>query len=121
MSYCRWSSDQYQCDVYAYDTGPLIIIHVASNRYVLADGDTLPEEVNIADASPEEYLAYNRELSDVLSRADLVPIGLPFDGESFTEAGPAAAYERLVSLREAGYRVTQSALDALAEEASTHG
>lgn len=121
MSYCRWSSDQHKSDVYVYDSGPFIVTHVACNKRVLAEGDERPEPVSILDAGPEAYLAYTRELEAVLSRAELVPIGLPFDGESFTDPTPAEAAIRLKELRSLGYYVPQFAIDTLLEDASSHG
>ena len=35
MSYCRWSSDDFQCDVYVYESvAGGFVTHVAANRVV---------------------------------------------------------------------------------------
>lgn len=44
MSYCRFSTDDYQCDVYVYeDVGGWWSTHVAGNRPVYAE--PLPDPV----------------------------------------------------------------------------
>ena len=32
MSYCRWSSDDFRCDLYIYESAAGFVIHVAANR-----------------------------------------------------------------------------------------
>lgn len=34
MSYCRWSSDNWKCDLYCYEDANGYITHVADNRIV---------------------------------------------------------------------------------------
>jgi len=87
MSYCRWSSDNYQCDVYCYaDVGGGYTTQVASRRRI---------------PGADEYQH----------------IGLPYDGEMFNDPTPLAMAERLQMLAKAGYSVSQYAIDALLEEA----
>jgi hypothetical protein len=120
MSYCRWSSDDHKCDVYVYehcDGG--YVTHVASKRYTAdtpcpttpKEWGTMPTEL-FADA-----LAAQRTWLDA---ATLVPIGLPHDGESFSDDTPGECAARLESLRALGYIVPQYAIDALKEEENTH-
>ena len=56
MSYCRFSSDDYQCDVYCYaSVSGYYVTHVASNRPVL-DG-TLPPAVPWEKDNADAWLA----------------------------------------------------------------
>lgn len=58
MSYCRWSSDDFQCDVYCYEADEGFIIHVAVSRPVLKDGDLpprIPFQVQIPD-NPDDLM-----------------------------------------------------------------
>jgi hypothetical protein len=117
MSYCRWSNDNYQCDVYCFESvcGGFDI-HVAARRYV---SDKLMPELPDKwwDPPPEKMLAVFQRREQWLENADLVPVGGEYEGESFHKPDLAACAERLEMLREAGYRVPQYAIDALRAEA----
>lgn len=115
MSYCRWSDNDYQCDVYVYaDSRGGYTIHVASNRPIL--DEDLPPFVPLDEANIEAWLARNEKLEAWLDRAERRPIGLPYDGESFNVPTASEAADRLEMLKEAGYNVPQYAIDALREE-----
>lgn len=117
MSYCRWSSDSFQSDVYCFahvDGG--ITIYVASCRRESKiprppDGDPIND-------TEEEFVKKHEALMEWLKQAGLVPIGLPYDGATFVEPNERAAAERLLELRSAGYWVPQRAIDRLLEEAN---
>jgi hypothetical protein len=120
MSYCRWSNDDYQCDVYVYGSvGDFIAIHVAGNRVT---PDT-PPPAGIGDwwargkAGIADYMAREKAVEAWLATAERKPIGLPHDGESFEEPDEEAAAVKLEYLRELGYNVPQYAIDALREDA----
>jgi hypothetical protein len=115
MSYCRFSSDDFQCDVYVYEHcyGGWQI-HVACNRVVFKE--PLPEKV---ECTPENALAYAERMSrvtEMVRAADHVDIDLPHNGESFNESSPGACADRLEYLRGLGYVVPQRAIDALRGE-----
>ena len=38
MSYCRWSSLSWRCDLYVYESGMGIEIHVAGRRRMIPEG-----------------------------------------------------------------------------------
>jgi len=117
MSYCRFSSDDFQCDVYVYESclGGWEI-HVAGSRYVFQE--PLPPVIACTDENAEAFMARIRKVSDMVDQAGQEDIGLPCDGESFNERSPAECANRLIYLRELGYRVPQQAIDALLEEAA---
>lgn len=114
MSYCRWSSDDYQCDVYVYhDVHGGWTTHVAGRRHV--PPEPLPEPVAYRD-DPGGWMERHTAVMKLLDRAKLVAIGLPHDGERYNDPTPGAAADRLERLREAGYNVPQYAIDALRGE-----
>ena len=119
MSYCRWSSDDYQCDVYVYpDSRGGWTTHVAGRRVIF--GAPLPEPAPLphpfTDAQFDAWADRHRKVQDMLDMAERVDIGLPHDGETFNDPTPGDCAERLQSLRNAGYNVPQYAVDALLEE-----
>jgi hypothetical protein len=118
MSYCRWSSDDFQCDVYVYESLAGFETHVAAARHVLTK--PLPDPVPIPrgprarnESAWDEWFARNEQVHAILAATVLAPIGLQHDGESFTHATAAECAENLEALRVAGYVVPQYAIDAL--------
>lgn len=59
MSYCRWSSMDFKCDLYIYEAEDGIAIHVASNRVI---GD-----VPAIDWSSAELCALHIQSTDGVS------------------------------------------------------
>jgi hypothetical protein len=115
MSYCRFSSNDFQCDVYCYaSTYGGYITHVAAARHVFKQ--ELPPALS-EDASIVEMLARYKRMMELVNGAELVPIGGPYDGADFNDPTASAAADRLEQLRAAGYRVPQYAIDELREEA----
>ena len=116
MSYCRWSSDDHQCDVYVYeDCMGGFTTHVAANR--LKFNQPLPDPVPFKEENFKAWYARHQEVSSMLDKADRYPIGLPHDGESFNDPTERACADRLMALKAIGYQVPQYAIDALLEEA----
>ena len=115
MSYCRWSSDDFQCDIYAYEhVYGGFVTHVAGNRVVFSE--PLPPEVPFQKEFITEYIARHQKVLEMVGEATRVPIGLPHDGEDFDDPDADACADRLEYLRSLGYRVPQYAIDALREE-----
>jgi len=119
VSYCRWSSDDFQCDVYVYeDVYGGWRTHVAGNRPVFET--PLPEPVAWNpddDAAMRAYFERDRVVMRMVGDAARVPIGLSHDGATFDDPTPGACADTLLMLREAGYQVPQYAIDELREEA----
>lgn len=110
MSYCRWSSDNWKSDIYAYESDYGYEIHVAGNRIV---GDVPPVDY-MADIETvkRQYAAY----SAFMDGAERVPINLPHAGESFTCGDLEDFAWRLRLLREVGYHVPDYVFEEIAEE-----
>lgn len=116
MSYCRWSSDDFQSDVYVYEScyGGYAT-HVAGIRYVFAE--PLPSVLSYHD-DPTAWFARHEAVSEMIEKAGRRPIGLPHDNETFNDETPGECADRLEKLRALGYNVPQFAIDTLREEAA---
>jgi hypothetical protein len=116
MSYCRWSSDDFQCDVYVYeDCAGGFTTHVAGRRHVFKE--PLPPVVPMDEKLKDEYFERYEKVNKMLDEANLVDIELPYAGESFNDDTAGECADRLEELRDIGYIVPQYAIDALREEA----
>lgn len=121
MSYCRFSTDCYQSDVYVYDSDNGIVCHVASNR--LVSPNPRPKWTPRQDGEDNNsyvvtcLVDYMRACSEWAKNATRTPIGLSRDGRCFTFDTPSECIEGLEIMRAEGYVVPQSAIDALREEA----
>lgn len=140
MSYCRWSSDNWMCDVYVYASYMgCWTIHVAGTRNVIpplpdlpihrlatfggkydfeARKATYPSKLHAACAKTQFWLAalWHRAHMASVDAVPKRPIGLAYDGETFYSVTAGDCADRLEMLRAAGYRVPQYAIDALRAE-----
>ena len=115
MSYCRWSSDSYRCDLYCYaDIGGGFATHVAARRRIGIE--MLPPEPDPMTMPSQDFVDANEAWLDALHALPMVAIGLPFDGATFNDPTPAAFKARLLTLRAAGYRFPDSVLDRVDDE-----
>lgn len=120
MSYSRWSSNDFQCDVYVYEAEEGFVIHVASNRITwLVD---LPPHYEWEEGGFDfdQWYARSRIMSDLIDDETThtrAPIGLPHDGETFSYIEtPGECATQLVELRDMGYQVPDSVIKDLQEE-----
>lgn len=115
MSYCRWSTDEYQCDLYVYESvGGFWSTNVAGNR--LAYKEPLPAEVPFTADRLKEWHERHERVHAMVGEADRVDIDLPHVGESFADASAGACADRLEYLKGLGYRFPDDVIDALREE-----
>lgn len=99
MSYCRWSSDNFKCDIYMYEGSDGYHIHVASLRYVGEVPELAPKED--IDAFQESY----QKQAVWMETAERAPIGLRADGEAFVYTDLKDCLSKLKELKEMGYLV----------------
>lgn len=114
MAYCRWSSNDFQCDLYVYESDYGWHIHVAGRRHVF-DRAQLPPPVSPAD-DPEAWVERHQVLMGLIRDAELMPIGGPYDGENYLEDSPGAAADRVEMLMDAGYVVPEYVAEELRRE-----
>lgn len=104
MSFCRWSSMNFGCDLYCYESIEGYVTHVASLRVV---GD-IPEVdsslfLNYTDENVEKFFEQQKAQFDFLDTAERKPIGLKYDGQTFYD-DKETFLSRLNMLREEGYK-----------------
>lgn len=130
MSFCRWSSDDYQCDVYVWaDCEGGYRTEVAGRRRIfkvsLPPPVTLP--VGAANSSERDAWAVATvermrtvdALLDDESRSEWLDLPTPEGGNSYWHDTADEAADNLERLRGLGFNVPQYAIDSLrAERAS---
>ncbi len=116
MSYCRWSSLNWMCDVYCYeDVSGGWTTHVAGNRRVR---EPVPGEMDLFTSTTEEWMEAHRRTMDDLVNIPCEPIGLAHDGETFNDPTLESFRDRLLMLREAKYIVPDYVFEVIGEEMS---
>lgn len=112
MNYCRFSTDDFQCDIYCYeDASGGYATHVACNRVIFKD--RLPDRVPFDNEHALEWVARHKKVIEMLKNADRVPIGLRYDGMSFWDGTEEELLARLIKLRDVGYRFPDSVLNVV--------
>jgi hypothetical protein len=112
MAYCRFSSDNFGCDLYCYESAEGYVTHVASNRIV-----GVPPEIDLARASLEAIA----ERSRFFARCERKRIGLPCDGQRFVDGSLGEMIARVEGLLALGYRVPGGLLVGLRAEMNARG
>lgn len=112
MSYCRWSCDNFRCDLYTYESDDGFVIHVAGNRIV---GD-IPSVPDILTSPAVEYVAAYQARAQFLKTAEREPITLPHAGETIIAADLEEFDAWLHDLRALGYNFPDHVLEEVAEE-----
>lgn len=120
MSYCRWSNDDYQCDLYVFeDCGGWWQTYVAGRRRVLREGVEFPPPPTTPDEWVERHMAVSKIIADENEGVLWDWLDLPDlpEGDSFRDATPGECADRLEWLRSKGFNVPQFAIDELRAEA----
>lgn len=113
MSYCRWSSDNWQCDLYCYEnTFGSYSTHVAKARY----GGEIPVVPDIFKTPLEEWCEAHKKQMDYLKTAKRIPIDLPYAGESFDDPDLPSLLKRIKILKEVGYYIPAWIVPEIEEE-----
>lgn len=115
MSYCRWSSDCYQSDVYVYESDSGWITHVAGRGRRPLRPVPRPPDTTTANMAMAYWMACDRWVSEE-SNWEWHPVDARFAGLSFTDATAKDCAERLRELKAAGLNVPQYAIDDLEAE-----
>ena len=118
MSYCRFSSMDFGCDLYCFaDCAGGYTTYVAANK-IVGEVPKIPEFPLGKQDTPEWKawgVAYKAQM-DFLETAKRVPIGLPYDGERFNDLDLESFLARLLMLRERGYRFPDYVLEDVRSE-----
>lgn len=114
MSYCRWSTDNFECDIYAYeDVNGGYTLHVASSRFASKIPDA---SLSLKDIGKPGWLEQHKGRQAVIDASPLVAIGGEYDGLTFNEPDLDSFRSRLLQLREAGYAFPDYVLEVIEEE-----
>lgn len=113
MSYCRFSTDDFQCDLYCYESEGGYMTHVAGNRVVFKE--VLPPEIDW-EVDMEGYLARHNKIMSMVDKADRVAITLPHVGETFCDTTLEEFKDTLLMLKDAGYRFPDYVFERIEEE-----
>jgi len=112
MSYCRWSSDNWKCDLYCYahvDGG--YMTHVAGCRH-----KNVPELPAYGSASNSEHWEAYKKQMEFLDTAEIEDIGLEYDGSSFNDPDLESFLGRVLLLKKEGYHVPDYVIERIKEE-----
>ncbi len=116
MSYCRWSSDNFDCDIYAYEScyGGFQV-HIATNRYV---GEIPKVNYNLIqnDKTHQQFIEQRKAQSKFLENNVSKPIGLPHDGETFLYESLEDFKQAMIGFRKLGYRFPNYVIESIQEE-----
>lgn len=119
MSYCRWSTDDFQCDLYCYEsTCGGFTTHVASSKIMFTE--PLPPEVDLLE-DVDGYMQRHNKVMELVKTSPKEPIGLPYDGQSFNDPDLQSFLARLEQLKAAGYRFPDSVIEAVKAEIAHNG
>ena len=120
MSYCRWSSDDFRCDLYIYESAAGFVIHVAANR-VEWDPPTSPYKLEKLQLPHEKWRVIYDVYQKALEAAPRHPIGLPYDGESFSHLDLTDLRDWVKELLAVGYRAPDWLLSNIEENLAQQG
>jgi len=118
MSYCRWSTDDFQCDLYCFEhTSGYFVTYVAGNRLVYKE--PLPPDVPFEDT--EAWVERHTKIMEMAQEGEHIPIGLPFDGEEFWDSTLEDMLNRIKELKKLGYVVPDYVIESIEEEVRENG
>lgn len=119
MSFCRFSSDNFRCDVYLYaDCSGGYSLHVAGGRYKepIPEVPVPPVGKDAAGAEWQAFFDAHKAQGKYLETAATDPIELPYAGENWFNISAEEVLERLTELRGLGYRFPDYVLESMREE-----
>lgn len=114
MSYCRFSSDNWQCDLYCYGNEFGYFTHVAAYR-VVGDIPTVNTSL-LCEGKTSEFLKEHKKQSEYIDIAKREPLKLEHAGQSFRDPDLNSFLNRLLNLRELGYRIPNNAIEQVIDE-----
>ncbi|MGC0142769.1 hypothetical protein [Pseudactinotalea sp. Z1732] len=105
MSCCRWSTDDFHCNIYAYPSSEGVVIHVAVRRTHFTA--PLPDPVPLTPATAFEWAERHTRVAQMLQHAEREWIDLPHAGRTINEPGQAHPARQLRRLANLGFRAPQ--------------
>lgn len=121
MSYCRWSSMDFKCDLYCYEhVDGTWTTHVASNKVVTPIFPDAPWALLTKGGVVGRYvyLWWHRLHMWTVGIGIRRPLGLAHDGETFKDGSLEDFKSTLLMLRHKGYRFPDYVLEIVDDEIS---
>lgn len=113
VSYCRWSSDKGNSDVYVYE-------HFNGQFVIMVREQKFPEDFPKAptglEKESEDYAKAVRDYGKLLTEVEMVKLDLPLAGQEIRLDTLEEVYQKLAWMKGEGYRVPQFALDNILKE-----
>ena len=117
MAYCRFSTDDFRCDFYAYeDAGGGYTLHVAGSRLRWEPPAASPYDPRCWQLPAEEFNRISREYHAALAAADREPIGLDGAGDTQRFETLREMCDRIRELLELGFRAPDWLVPRMEEE-----
>lgn len=117
MSYCRWSSDDFSSDLYCYeDCAGGFTTHVAGRRVIYSE--PLPPPIELTADNVPQWHERHQKVMEMHRTGQMAAINLPHVGETFNDDTLEEFLDRLVYLRDIGYRFPDYVIDTVKEEIS---
>lgn len=114
MSYCRWSTDDFQCDLYVYESDRGFEVLVADLKRVYSE--PLPPPIDLMPDTADAWFARRAAVKAIPH--EMVPIGLPSDGLRQTCETAADCADLLERLKGEGYVFPYDLIEELRTEAT---
>lgn len=108
MSYCRWSTDDFQSDVYVYESDSGFMIHVAAAHPIMKN---LPPKVDLTDY--RNWRERYDKVSQILKNAPREPIDEQYAGRSFIYSTAKECAEELQKMQAVGVYVPDGVIESL--------
>ena len=116
MSYCRWSSDDFKCDLYCYASSEGYTTHIANNRVIGEVPHIDWESFLDKRVSAKEFADQYQAQMQFMETCQREQIGLPEDGKSYDDPDLESFLDRILYLRKLGYRVPDHVINDIREE-----
>jgi hypothetical protein len=113
MAYCRWSTDDFKCDLYCYESvyGGIYTI-IAGRRPIYKE--PLPESVSLDNT--KAFFERHLKVVKIHKECDFEEINLPYVGETFIDETLEDFLRRLIHLKEVGYNFPDTLISDIQEE-----
>ena len=116
MSFCRWSSDDWKCDLYAYESDEGFVVHVAANRYI----ERIPHLPSVQKTPMTKWMKAYRAQMKAVRGAHSEKIGGTFDGQTLVYPSLKTMLEGILLLRTSGYNVPEFVISNIESELEAH-
>ena len=102
----------YQCDLYCYESDEGFETIVAGLKLA----ETPPHQDWFPEMLSDDWWKRHNDISEFMKTVKRVPIGLKHDGESYVDDTLEEFRDRLIMLKEAGYRFPYELIDEIQKE-----